>query len=201
MDKCLPFESSISCAIFQSFSDAVAFLVKKRTKKPVINYLDDYFFAALNKILCDMQVQHFLDVCREICFPVSMEKTVWASDCLTFLGLLCDLCNQRICIPVEKVSKVLGWVEFFLNAKNKKVTVLQVQKLCGILNFLCCCVVPGRSFLTRLYAVMQSKGRPLRQHHHVHLTEENRLDLLLWRRFFNLPWHLYQTVPGYEQSE
>ena len=53
VDKCLPFGSSISCAIFQAFSDAVAFLVECKTQEDTLNYLDDYFFAALMKAWCD----------------------------------------------------------------------------------------------------------------------------------------------------
>ena len=190
VDKCLPFGSSISCAIFQAFSDPVAFLVKVRTKRPLVNYLDDYFFTAINKLLCDTQVRSFWDVCQEINFPVSLEKTEWASSCLTFLELLCDLVNQMVCIPVEKVSKALDMVEFFLNPKNKKVTVLQIQRLCGTLNFLCMCrcVIPGRAFLARLYALTQ--GSHLKQHHHVRLTEENRMDLVVWKNFLTYP-HIY----------
>ena len=41
VDKCLPFGAAISCAIFQAFSDAIAYLVKWRTGKTVVNYLDD----------------------------------------------------------------------------------------------------------------------------------------------------------------
>ena len=88
VDKCLPFGASISCAIFQAFSDSVAFLVRFRTNKPLVNYLDDYFFVALVKALCDGQVVVFLDICARICFPVSTEKTFWGSQLLTFLGLL-----------------------------------------------------------------------------------------------------------------
>ena len=44
VDKCLPFGSSISCSHFQRFSNAIAHLVQFRTKKPLINYLDDYLF-------------------------------------------------------------------------------------------------------------------------------------------------------------
>ena len=98
VDKCLPSGASISCAIFQAFSDAVAHLVKFRTNKPLVNYLDDYFFAALCKALCDGQVRVFLDICDYICFPVSLEKTFWGTQLLTFLGLLIDTINQRICI-------------------------------------------------------------------------------------------------------
>ena len=49
VDKCLPFGSSISCAIFQAISDAIAYLVQFRTKKTNVNYLDDYLFAAAVK--------------------------------------------------------------------------------------------------------------------------------------------------------
>ena len=44
VDKCLPFGSSISCKIFQEFSNSVAHLVKHETKKDLVNYLNDYFF-------------------------------------------------------------------------------------------------------------------------------------------------------------
>ena len=71
VDKCLPFGASISCSHFQRFSNAVAFLVKRRTRKPLINYLDDYFFAALTALLCNNQIQVFLDICESIRFPLS----------------------------------------------------------------------------------------------------------------------------------
>ena len=85
VDKCLPFGSSISCAIFQAFSDAIAYLVTHRTNKPVVNYLDDYFFAALRKWLCDWQVNQFLEICELINFPVSMDKTEWVQHFSLFL--------------------------------------------------------------------------------------------------------------------
>ena len=48
-DKCLPFGASISCAIFQKFSDALQFLIEKKTgsiPNSVTNYLDDFLFLA-----------------------------------------------------------------------------------------------------------------------------------------------------------
>ena len=90
VDKCLPFGSSISCAIFQAVSDVVAYMAKVRSKKPNINYLDDFLFAAALKRLCDDQVSIFLHVYKEINFPVALEKTFWGTTVLTFLGLLLD---------------------------------------------------------------------------------------------------------------
>ena len=182
VDKCLPFGASVSCAIFQDFSDAVAFLVSFKTKKPTLNYLDDYFFVAMLRRICNRQIQTFIDICTDIRFPVSREKTFWSSTLLTFLGLLFDSENQVVCIPIEKVEKAKCLVGFFTNSKNKKATVHQIQKLCGVLNFLCRCIVPGRAFLRRTYALVSSSMKP---HHHVNITREIRQDMLVWANFLN----------------
>ena len=52
-------------------------MVKFRTGKDNLAYLDDYFLVALIKALCDGQVEALLNICEQICFPVSLENTVW----------------------------------------------------------------------------------------------------------------------------
>ena len=136
LDKALPFGAAISCSHFQRFSNSIAHIVKFRTKRDLINYLDDYFFVALLKLLCDRQVQTFLDVCAEIRFPVSLDKTFWGTMLLTFLGLLIDTANQQVLIPVEKLEKAVNLIDSLLDKKSKKATVNQLQKLCGFLNFI-----------------------------------------------------------------
>ena len=163
----------------------MAYLVNSVTLEDVLNYLDDYFFVALLEAWCNGQVQTFLDICKEINFPVALEKTVWGTTILTFLGLLIDTERQVICIPYEKVEKALQQIEIFLTKKNKSVTVLQVQKLCGLLNVLCKCVIPGRVFTMRLYAM--TAGKTLKQYHHVRESEENRMDLQVWQKFLKHP--------------
>ena len=54
-DKCVSFGAGSSCAIFQQVSDAIAHLVKFRTRKNLVNYLDDYLFVALVKLVCNRQ--------------------------------------------------------------------------------------------------------------------------------------------------
>ena len=183
VDKCLPFGSSISCAIFQRFSNAVAYLMRHRTGKSLVNYLDDYFFAALIAMICDQQLNKFLDVCSEINFPVALEKTFWHSTLLTFLGLLLDTEKQLVCVPLEKLEKASNQIDRLLSKKKAK--VLDIQKVCGLLNFLCRCVVPGRVFLRRLYA--STNNHNLKPHHHIKLTEEHKLDLVIWKQFLEHP--------------
>ena len=69
-----------------------------------------------------------------------------------------------------------------LHAKSKKTTLNQLQKLCGFLNFLGRCIIPGTAFTRRLYAYTQGNLKP---HHHIRITQEMRLDLTLWRTFLN----------------
>ena len=147
VDKCLPFGSSISCAHFQAISDGIAAIVRHKNGKDTVNYLDDFFFAALLQWMLERQMENFMWVCSEIGFPVAFEKTVGCCQTLVFLGLLIDSVNQVVCIPIDKIVKALGMVELFVDPRTKKVTVLQVQKLCGFLNFLCRCVIPGRTFV------------------------------------------------------
>ena len=171
VDKCMPFGSSISCAIFQRFSNAVAHLVKFMTKQSLVNYLDDYFFAALLAWLYDKQVNAFLKVCEEIRFPVALEKTFWSNPLMTFLGLLLDSERQIICIPLEKLEKACTMLDLLLGRRSRKAKVLEMQQLCGYLNFLCRCVVPGGVFLRRLYA--STENHNLKPHHHIKLIEEH----------------------------
>ena len=197
VDKCLPFGSSISCRIFQEISSAIAYLVKEKSHGcPNLSYLDDFFFCALMKCFCDQQVQTFLDLCKDIGFPVTMEKTEWGSTFMTFLGLLLDTERGLVCIPLEKIKKALDMIEYFLNKKNKKCTVLELQRLCGFLNFLCKCIVPGRAFLRRMYANIPAK---LAAHHHLVITAENRMDLQIWKTFLLQPDVFYRPFADFKQ--
>ena len=143
--------------------------------------------------LCNRQIEVFLKVYEEICFLVALEKTFWASNKMIFLGLLLDTLRQVICIPMEKLIKAINWVDYFLDKKSKKATVQEFQKLCGTLNLLCRCIVPGRVFLRRLYInTTASNGLRLKPHHHVRITEEHRLDLMIWRQLLTSPDSYYR---------
>ena len=149
VDKCLPFGAAISCAHFQEFSDAVAHIVKFKMLQDLVNYLDDFLFVALLKAWCDQQVRTFLDICEQIKFPVSMEKTFWGTTQLEFLGLLIDTIYHIMSVPVNKIEKALNLISEVVD--KKKMTLKQLQKICGFLNFLGRAVVPGCAFTRRLY--------------------------------------------------
>ena len=180
IDKCMPFGAAISCSHFQRFSNAVAHIFKWKTRKSAINYLDDYFFAAVCVMLCNRQIQKFLEICHQISFPVSLEKTFWGTTELVFLGTLINTVTQTIAIPLEKVTRAKFLIETMIN--SKKTTKVELQSLCGLLNFFCRCIIPGRAFCRRLYSRFSGVVKP---NHHIDINSEMRLDLRMWLRFLN----------------
>ena len=102
VDKCFPFGAASSCAIFQRFSNALAFLHRHRCYKitytaqlsrsqiGLSNYLDDFLHFALSKLFSNKMVKMFQQLCDMLGVPISADKTVWATVRLVFLGILLD---------------------------------------------------------------------------------------------------------------
>ena len=190
IDMCLPFGASISCALFQEFSDSlqhiVEFLISKNREKNVTNYLDDFLFAALLKLECDRMMQTFIDLCKLINCPLSPEKTEWSTTKLIFLGVLLDGTHYCLIIPEEKRTKALNKLSKM--SQKKKATIKEIQELTGLLNFLNRAMVPGRALLRRMYATLKGKvctksGTKLKQYHHVNLNSGFREDCEMWIKF------------------
>ena len=192
IDKCLPFGASISCTIFQAFSDALHHTIQfhLQVQDAITNYLDDYLFIALTKLYCDYMIQKFLELCEQINCPISREKTEWGSVVIVFLGMLLDGERHCLIIPEEKRLKALHMLRGIL--RKKKVTIKEVQQVTGLLNFLNRAVVPGRAFMCRMYAKLKltdKTGRHLKQYHHVYLDKEFRADGEIWEQFLKQAWN------------
>ena len=109
VDKCLPFGASISCAVFQRFSNALKHLMQFRTnRKSLTNYLDDFLFIAYMKQLCDNMIQPFIDLCQEVGVLLAFDKTEWSSVRIVFLGILLDGKDMILAIPEDKRRKAIN---------------------------------------------------------------------------------------------
>lgn len=128
---------------------------------------------------CNSQVSLFMGICNDINFPVSLEKTEWATQFIIFLGILLNSISGRLAVPQDKVNKAEGQLQRIL--ESKKVKVIDLQRLTGLLNFLCKAIFPGRAFTRRMYA----KYRRMPQHYHVRVDRELRMDVLVWQQFLN----------------
>ena len=151
VDKTLAFGASISCSHFQRFSNCLKHLIKFVLGRSwiVTNYLDDFIFLDTTVSGCNLLVEQFLDICKRINFPVSLEKTEWATSEITFLGMLFISSSRTISLLIDKIHKAEHMLNYLMN--KKKATVAELERLAGFLNFLNKAIVPGRTFMHRMY--------------------------------------------------
>lgn len=109
---------------------------------------------------------------------VKPDKTVNASQVITFMGLGIDSTLMTARLPTDKLSKLRLLLPQF--TRRKKVKLRELQSLLGLLKFFCNVVLPGRCFLRRLTDLTRGGSRP---HHHISLTREGRRDFLAWQVF------------------
>ena len=153
----------------------------KTKNKAITNYLDDFLFAAITKMLCNFLIQEFLSLCSTINLPVALEKMEWATTLIVFLDILLDEKRLLLSIPLEKQEKALKLLNDITG--KKKMTVKQLQVLTGYLNFLTKAIHSGRTFTRRMYAKYTGLDKKLKQHHHVAIDREFRFDCEIWRVF------------------
>lgn len=158
-------------------SNAIAHIVTTRNRQRLNPYLDDFLFCNNGRKKCNSDLQGFLMVSEEINFPVSSDKTVYVTQLIDFLGMLIDTVRRVLLINLDKRDKAITQIGRFPRAK--KVKMHDLQRLTGLLNFLCRTVVPGRAFTRKFYHAMVG----LKQHHHIRVGRELRKDLLVWKSF------------------
>ena len=153
VDKCLPFGASISCALFQEFSDALAFFGQAQSQST--KFLLIYHFQITWMISCFWQGLSSCAIGYSLLssiyviswgFPISDEKKLsGASPMMVFLGILMDGIRFTLSVLEDKRLKAIYLLDQFL--AKCKVTVKDLQGLCGYLNFICRAIHPGHPFL------------------------------------------------------
>ena len=187
MTSVLPFGASISCAIFQHFSNALAHIARSKTNhilyKEITNYLDDFLKMALTEEECNGMLTIVTQSRNKIGVPLAIEKTVWVTCHTVFLGILLDGVYTILALPVDEIERATYLLKLIL--AKKKVMVKQVEKLACLLNFLHQAIYPGRAFTRRMYAkIPSSSGKgSLKPYHHIYLDNEFRQDCKTWLLF------------------
>lgn len=144
------------------------------------NYLDDFLTGVTSVGRGNQFIKRFIIICGALGVPLAEEKVEWCEPIQVFLGLLINTLTRTISIPLEKREKAMQEIDLFI--RSKKVTVHQIQKLGGRLNFLCRAIFPGRAFTRRI----QNKANGLKQHYHVRVDREMGYDLKVWEKFLTM---------------
>ena len=135
-------------------------------------------FLANSLDKCNEDLAAFIDLCKQIGVPLAPDKTVGPRSSITFLGIVLDAVRMEARLPQDKLEKARALLSEFI--ERNKVTLKELQRLIGVLNFACSVVVPGRAFLRRLIDLTMGVQKP---NHHIRLTRQAKLDLEVWLQF------------------
>lgn len=180
-DKCLPMGASISCALFESFSTALHWYVKKESNSEnILHYLDDFLFGGVSVPECKEVLICFQDCCKLWGVPLADEKTVEPTEILIFLGVEFDTINMIMRLPLEKITELREKILYCLGCS--KITLKELQSLLGSLNFACQVVVPGRAFCRRL---IDATCNVQKSYYRIRVTKAMKDDLEVWLQFLS----------------
>ena len=193
VDTRLPFGGRSSPAIFNSFADALTWIIKYHGLVDfVIHYLDDFFLCNENKDTCQLWMNIFHDIMDELGIPIADDKTVGPLTCIVFLGIEIDTVAQCLRLPKDKLDRLMSLLGEWKN--KKKCTKQELLSLIGLLSFASKVVKPGRIFLRRLIDLSTCVSK---LHHHISLNSSAKADIAWWLEF--LPtWNgigIFQSNP------
>lgn len=178
-DRCLPMGCSSACRLFESFSDALLWVLEHKCGTiNVVKVLDDFLFVAPSLETCRASLNNFLSLCDFLKIPVASDKTVGPTRCLTFLGFELDTVAMQARLPHIKQSEYLDLVRQSVGKRTIK--LVDLQRLLGKLNFASNVIRGGRPFLRRLFSLINPKLKPF---HHITFNSTHISDLVTWESF------------------
>ena len=133
-DLRLPFGCRSSAFLFNSFADALAWiLVSLFGIAFVIHYSDDFFVAARTHSSCQSALDAIISIFDSLGIPIALDKLFRPSKVTPFLGIEIDSREMIMRLPASKLSEVKELLKRWLN--RKKCTKRELQSITGKLQF------------------------------------------------------------------
>ena len=191
IDAFLPMGCSVSCRIFQEFSEAIAFLARMYTGVPyLLNYLDDHISLAVNHSAGLSQHEATRVLWRYLGVPWAEEKDEEAARCVSGLGIEIDIVKRELRLPQDKIEKGIKAISKIL--ARPTTSFKSIQKLHGYLNY-CASIIPtGKAFLKPLSHLLRGSQKGV-----VTVPSDILEDLCVWGEFlkcFNGKAMMYSSV-------
>jgi Reverse transcriptase (RNA-dependent DNA polymerase) len=171
----LPFGLCTAPFIFNLFGEAFEWILQHKYSWLLKRYLDDFLMIFPPDYDIATASEQFDGICTHLGFSEASEKRKDGT-CVDYLGLILDTVKMEARLPKEKKRRAIQGITEILSFKT--VTLKQLEKLLGLLEF-CVSVFPlGRPFLRHVWNMFH-KARSWRQR----LTTAARQDLQWWKVF------------------
>ena len=180
IDTRLPFGGRSSPFIFNSFADALAWILVFVCGIPyILHYLDDFFVAACRGTgMCKEYILLIRETFSYLGVPIAEDKLEGPATCLTYLGIEVDSDDMVIRLPEEKLVELKAFLSSWVG--KRRCTKRHLLSMIGKLSFADKVVKPGRLFLRRLIDLAKTVAR---LNHHIVISSEAREDILWWHQF------------------
>lgn len=155
-ERVLPFGLRSSCRLWEMYATALEHLLDRalrveglpRSDRVIVHYVDDFLFVVRLASQARALLAGALELCADLGLPMAADKTEGPTQCLTFLGIELDTVAMEARLPAIKLAELKRLTGVWVGKGTA--SVAELQSLCGILNFACQVVRPGRFFLRRL---------------------------------------------------
>lgn len=172
-ERFLPFGLRTSPYLFDLFAKGLNWMLINAEWR-TLHYLDDFFTVLESDLLADAYEKHFATLCTALGLKVNEEKNVRGT-LVEFLGIEIDSLAMEARLPESKLQRARTWVKQTL--QNKQISRDELRSLLGFLSFAAKVVVPGRTFLRRLFNALSKYQKVY------HLSADMRADLAWWDKF------------------
>ncbi|XP_077319609.1 uncharacterized protein LOC143942234 [Lithobates pipiens] len=176
----LTFGSKSSPWLFDTFAQALAWILLHVAQcQEVIHYLDDFLLieppGSPPRDLGKLRV-----VFNNLNVPIGEHKVEGPSQAITFLGVSLDTNTMQASLPPDKLTRIRTVLRDFTHART--CTKRQLQSLLGMLNFAMRIIPQGRSFVSRLLALLSHSQDPEQV---LSLDSAAMADLAMWEEFLS----------------
>ena len=153
-ERFLPFGLRTAARIFNFFAEALHWILDSRSSAAITHYLDDFLavFAAADAAAAQEYEQTFSTICQVLGLEIKSSKNSSGS-VIDFLGLVIDTAKMEARLPAEKKDRALLLISEL--TKRNSCSLLDLQRVTGLLNFLSKVIPLRRTFCRRLYDLEQ----------------------------------------------
>ena len=200
LNSSVPFGASSSCKIFERVATVLQWIVTSETGwRWISHYLDDFPMLAKTREGLLEQIEKYKALMKRIGMPIVEEKTLGPTQFLEYLGLLLNLLDLTLQIPDDKRISNIEKIDKLITAHRKRenVTVKEIQKVAGSLNFICSAIPAGKVFIADLYKLTRNQdGSKAKNCHHRRISKTVYEDLLVFRTFLvECSQERYRSIP------
>ena len=177
-DRVLPFGLRSSPAVFDAVAATIEWIMHHEFSIPnLLHFLDDYLCVSVGQAVANRQLAILLRAFSYLGVPLAPAKVEGPSRTLTFLGIILDCEKMEARLPDDKLADI----KRLLTAASINPTMSQreLESLLGKLSFAARVIVPGRTFMRRLWSICSRYQQP---HYRISLTTECQEDIQWWLR-------------------